>query len=113
MNPPECNEYDYINFQTATPKVYTCTEAERVQPDYEKGPSHDSINRLLHRLPADAASLREESRLFIKQNEGVPGTGRFHSGLTVCSENRAGRASSVRKASPGCKRNQSGIFAPD
>ena len=30
----------------------------RVQPDYEKGQSHDSINRLLHRLPADAASLR-------------------------------------------------------
>ena len=71
MNPPKCNEYDYINFLTAAPKVYTCTEAERVQPDYEKGPSHDSINRLLHRLPANAASLREESLQFIKQNEGV------------------------------------------
>lgn len=71
MNPPKCNEYDYINFLTATPRIYSCTEAERVQPDQEKGPSHDSINRLLHRLPANAASLREESLKFVKRNEGV------------------------------------------
>ncbi len=63
MNPPKCNEYDYINFLTATPRTYSCTEAERVQPDQEKGPSHDSICRLLHRIPADAASLREEAAL--------------------------------------------------
>ena len=71
MNPPKYNEYDYINFLTATPKVFSCTEAEKVQPVQENGPSHDSINRLLHRLPANAASLREESLQFIKQNEGV------------------------------------------
>ncbi len=40
MNPPKCNEYDYINFLTAAPKVFSCTEAEKVQPDYECGPSH-------------------------------------------------------------------------
>ncbi len=63
MNPSKCNEYDYINFLTATPRTYSCTEAERVLPDQEKGPSHDSICRLLHRIPADAASLREEAAL--------------------------------------------------
>jgi len=71
MNPPKCNEYDYINFLTATPRTYSCTEAERVQPDQEKGPSHDSICRLLHRIPANASSLREESSQFVNKNKGV------------------------------------------
>jgi len=71
MNPPKCNEYDYINFLTATPKVYSCTEAERVQPDQENGPSHDSINRLLQRIPANAASLREEVSQFVTETGGV------------------------------------------
>ena len=71
MNPPKCNEYDYINFLTATPKVYSCTEAERVQPDQENAASHDSINRVLHRIPASAAALREESSLFVTSDKGV------------------------------------------
>lgn len=71
MNPPKYNEYDYINFLTATPRTYSCMEAERVQPEQEKGPSHDSINRLLHRIPANAASLREESLKSVKKNKGV------------------------------------------
>mgnify|MGYP007030122129 CR=1 FL=1 len=49
MNPPKYNEYDYIDFLTAAPNVFSCTEAEKVQPDHECGPSHDPINRLLHR----------------------------------------------------------------
>ena len=28
MNPPKCNEYDYIDFLNAAPKVSSCTEAE-------------------------------------------------------------------------------------
>jgi len=71
MNPPKCNEYDYINFLTASPKTFSCTEAERVQPDQENGPSHDSVNRLLYRLPANAASLREESSRFVSYGKGV------------------------------------------
>lgn len=71
MNPPKYTEYDYINFLTATPKTYSCTEAERVQPDSETRPSHDSINRLLHRIPANAASLREESLQFVNRTDGV------------------------------------------
>ena len=65
MNPPKCNEYDYINFLTATPKVYSCTEAEKVQPDMENAPSHDSVNRLLHRIPANAGTLRDEASVFV------------------------------------------------
>lgn len=71
MNPPKCNEYDYINFLTATPKVYSCTEAGKVQPDHENAPSHDSFNRLLHRIPANAASLREEAFPFVTVGKGV------------------------------------------
>lgn len=71
MNPPKFDEYDYINFLTATPRIYTCTEAERVQPDRKEGPSHDSINRLLRRIPANAASLREESLMFADRKNGV------------------------------------------
>jgi hypothetical protein len=71
MNPPKCNEYDYINFLTASPKTFSCTEAERVQPDRENAPSHDSINRVLHRIPANAAALREESSRFVTPGKGV------------------------------------------
>ncbi|MDM8544287.1 hypothetical protein QUF90_24695 [Desulfococcaceae bacterium HSG9] len=72
MNPPKCNEYDYIDFLTATPKVFSCTEAEKVQPDQENGPSHDSVNRPLHRFPVDAASQRVESSGSVSCGKGVP-----------------------------------------
>lgn len=71
MNPPKCDEYDYINFLTATPRVFSCVEAEKVQPDHKNAPSHDSINRLLCRIPANAAALREESLRFVDLGKGV------------------------------------------
>ena len=61
MNPAKFNEYDYINFLTATPIAYSCTEAERVQPHKENAPAHDAITRLLHRLKPGANSLRDEA----------------------------------------------------
>ncbi len=64
MNPPKCNEYDYINFLTAVSKVFSCTEAEKVQPDYECGPSRDSVNHLLHRLSSDTEALWREAAPF-------------------------------------------------
>ncbi len=33
MNPPKCNDEDYINFIIATPKQLTATKAARVQPE--------------------------------------------------------------------------------
>ena len=50
MNPPKFDEYDYISFLIATPKVFSCTEEERVQPDAENPPSHDAVTRFLRRL---------------------------------------------------------------
>jgi len=61
MNHPKSNEYGYINFLMASPGVFICSEAGKVQPDTENGPAHDSINRLLHRLPANAKALRDEA----------------------------------------------------
>ncbi|HAO19447.1 MAG: hypothetical protein BWK80_49475 [Desulfobacteraceae bacterium IS3] len=54
MNPPECDESDYINFLMVSPKVFSCTEAGKVQPDMKNGPCHDSINRLPYRLCPNA-----------------------------------------------------------
>lgn len=71
MNPPKCNEYDYINFLMASPRVFSCTEAGKVQPDRENGPAHDPINRLLYRLPANAKALRDEAAQFADLMSGV------------------------------------------
>jgi hypothetical protein len=71
MNPPKFTEEDYINFLVASPKIFTCTEAERVQSGQENAPSHDSVNRLLHRLKASAAGLRNETLPFAGLKNGV------------------------------------------
>lgn len=71
MNPPRCTEQDYIDFLVATPKVATCTEAARVQPERPKAPAHDAFTRLLHRLEPDPATLWEEVRPFVHLKGGV------------------------------------------
>lgn len=71
MNPAKFDESDYINFLTASPKNYSCCEAEKVHPDQKNGPSHDAINRLLRRMPANAAALREEASQFVTADKGV------------------------------------------
>jgi hypothetical protein len=35
MNPPRYNEYEYINFLITSSRVYSCTEAARVQPEQD------------------------------------------------------------------------------
>ena len=49
MNPPKYADIDYINFLVGAQKSYSCLEAEKVQPQAEDSPAHDSITRLLHR----------------------------------------------------------------
>jgi DDE family transposase len=72
MNAPKCNEYDYIDFLIATPKVYSCTEAARVQPDEDDAPaSHDSFTRLLQRLEPSSEVLWEESRHQVSCSTGI------------------------------------------
>ena len=71
MNPPKCTEYDYINFVIATPSAYSCTEAARVQPPSDNPPAHDSLNRLLYRLPADSQALWTEAQPAVNKDQGV------------------------------------------
>jgi len=58
-------------FLMASPKVFSCTEAGKVQPDRENVPSHDSINRLLYRLPSDTEVLWHEAARFTDMSRGV------------------------------------------
>ena len=71
MNPAKCTEYDYINFVIATPSTYSCTEAARVQPPDDNPPAHDSLNRLLYRLPADSEALWTEAKPAVKRDQGI------------------------------------------
>lgn len=71
MNAPKCNEYDYIDFLIATPRVYSCTEAARVQPDEDDAPAHDAINRLLLRIETDSEDLWQEARHQVEPTSGV------------------------------------------
>lgn len=71
MNAPKCNEFDYINFLIATPKVYSCTEAARVQPENASLPAHDSFTRLLQRLEPSSDELWQESQQQLDRKTGI------------------------------------------
>ena len=71
MNPPKVSEYDYINFLIATQKAYSCTEAERVQPESRNTPTHDAITRLLHRMEPSPATLWREARKHVRSQDGI------------------------------------------
>ena len=71
MNPPKCTDSDYINFMIATPSVYSCTEAARVQSPDDNLSAHDSVNHLLYRLPADSEALWTEAQSYVKTDHGI------------------------------------------
>ena len=71
MNRSKCNEYDYINFLIATPSRYSCSEAARVHAPNNNPPAHDSLNRLLYRLPTDSEALWREAHPFVNKTQGV------------------------------------------
>lgn len=71
MNPPKVNEYDYINFLIATQKAYSCTEAERVQPESDNPPAHDAITRLLHRMEPTTEKLWSEAQTYVRLETGI------------------------------------------
>ena len=61
MNPPKCDELDYINFLIAAQKVFSNTEAAKCHPAADsEGPAHDAYTRLLHRCQSDAEALWQE-----------------------------------------------------
>ncbi|MBI5133473.1 MAG: transposase [Thaumarchaeota archaeon] len=71
VNPPKCNDLDYINFLIAAQKAFTCTEASRSQPECDAGgslPAHDAFTRLLGRFSKD--SLWNEARQLIRMDDG-------------------------------------------
>lgn len=71
MNAPKVTDLDYINFLVAAPKVISCTEMARVQPDNPHRAAHDAFNRLLQRLEADTEPLWQEAEQFVDLLDGL------------------------------------------
>jgi len=72
MNPPKCDELDYINFLIAAQKVFSNTEAAKCHPAADSdGPAHDAYTRLLHRCQSDAEALWQEVKPCISQVSGI------------------------------------------
>jgi len=71
MNPPKCDDLDYIHFLIAAQRVFTCTEAARCQPQGEKAPAHDAFTRLLQRQPPDTEALWQEAKEFVEKKKGI------------------------------------------
>lgn len=71
MNAPRCSEQDYISFLLISPRVFSATEAERVQPEEPRSPAHDAFTRFLHRQDPDPSALWEEVHPFVRTDDGV------------------------------------------
>jgi putative transposase len=71
MNPPKCDDLDYIHFLIAAQKVFTCTEAARCAPEEERAPAHDAFTRLLPRQPPDTEALWQEAKAFVDVGKGL------------------------------------------
>ena len=71
MNEPKVTDLDYINFLVAAPRVVSCTEGARVQPDGPRRAAHDALNRLLHRLEPDPTPLWREAELLLDRTCGL------------------------------------------
>ena len=71
MNPPKCNELDYIHFLIAAQRVFSSVEASKTHPVTENIPAHDAYTRLLQRLPPDSQALWQEVQGCIELKGGV------------------------------------------
>ena len=71
MNPPKCDEMDYINFLIAAQQVFSSLEASRSHPMEEQAPAHDAYTRLLMRLPPDSERLWQEVEPLVERGKGV------------------------------------------
>ena len=71
MNPPKCNELDYIHFLIAAQKVFSSVEASNTHPVTANAPAHDAYTRLLQRLPPDSQALWLEVQGCIEPRGGV------------------------------------------
>ena len=66
-NDVKCRDTDYIDFIIASPKLFSCTEAAKVQPESLHPPAHDAFTRLLHRLEPDPEALWQEARPLVQR----------------------------------------------
>ena len=64
-------DLDSINFLVAAPKVVSCTEAARVQPDGPRRAAHDALTRLLQRLEPDSLPLWREAAALVDRGRGL------------------------------------------
>lgn len=71
MNPPKCEEFDYINFLIASPRPVSATFAASCQPAQDDPPAHDAFTRLLHRLEPDADQLWHEAKQLAQLDGGL------------------------------------------
>ncbi|MEO5953100.1 MAG: transposase, partial [Chloroflexia bacterium] len=71
MNAAKVTDLEYIDFLVASPRVVSCTEAARVQPDGPRRAAHDALTRLLHRLEPDPTPLWQEAQQHINLEDGL------------------------------------------
>ena len=71
MRPSKCVDEDYIQFLIATPKNYSCVEAERVQPKKPNQAHHDALTRLLTRIEPSSDHLWEEVEPSVRKKSGA------------------------------------------
>jgi putative transposase len=71
MNPPRCNELDYIHFLVAAQQVFSSVEAAKTHPAADDAPAHDAYTRLLQRLPPDSEALWQEVEPLVRRTTGV------------------------------------------
>lgn len=71
MNQAKVTDLEYINFLVASPLVFSCTEAARVQPEQPRRVAHDALTRLLHRLDPDPTPLWDEAKQHVSLHDGI------------------------------------------
>jgi hypothetical protein len=71
MNPPKCDEMDYINFLIAARQAFSSVQAAQSHPGEEQAPAHDAYTRLLQRLPPDSQALWQEVKPWVKLSKRV------------------------------------------
>lgn len=71
MNPPKCDELDYINFLVAAQQAFSSVEASKTHPEGDSSPAHDAYTRLLKRLPPDSEALWQEVEELVERSSGV------------------------------------------
>src|SRR4028119_92023 len=71
MNQAKVTDLDSINFLVASPLVFSCTEAARVQPAPPRRAAHDALTRLLHRFDPEPSPLWDEANQHVSLHDGL------------------------------------------